>query len=346
VNSRHSVLFVLDRKHGHATRVIRGLALRESLEARGWQVGYVDRVLTTEWLGRKTYRYSEDEIVRLASSFEFVYLLKVPSVRLVRLLRQRTTAKVVFDLSDALWKPFFQRLGWDGLEWILANVDAVFCENSYIADHARPRNGVVAEVPSATHVEAFAEMRRTLPPRSHDKITIGWVGSVGTVGALKAVLDPLEELFARHSELELRIVGCDKARLLPRFRRVRYTARGEYDQPDMLREVLRMDIGIFPPPFDEEDYELRGALKAMIYMSAAVPPVCQDAGECSRLIEDGVDGMLAATDGEWLEKMETLVVSPSLRLEMGRRALINVRREHSLDRVSADLEQAFELIPG
>ena len=27
----------------------------------------------------------------------------------------------------------------------------------------------------------------------------------------------------------------------------------------MIREVLRMDIGIFPPPFDLEDYSVRGA---------------------------------------------------------------------------------------
>lgn len=341
MSSSGRVLFVLDRTYGHATRQIRGLALTKSLEARGWIVGFVDRASRSDWRGRESYTRSEDEIVRTASTFDVVYLLKVPSVRLVRLLRKRTYARVVFDLSDGLWRPMFQQAGWQGLHEILENVDAVFCENPYITTYARLHSAHVSYIPTSTHIEAFDQMRRTLPPRSSDRTVIGWVGSLGTVGALRAVHAPLESLFAQHPDLELRIVGCDDDSLLPPFQNVRYSLVGDYNQDVMLGEVLGMDIGIFPPPFDADDYEIRGALKAMIYMSAGVPAVCQDAGECSRLIEDNVDGMLAANEDEWTEKLELLVTSPTLRVEMGRRALATVRREHSLNHVTDELERAF-----
>ncbi len=54
---------------------------------------------------------------------------------------------------------------------------------------------------------------------------------------------------------------------------------------------------------------VRGALKALIYMSAGVPPVCFNAGECMDVISDGITGMLASTEKEWEEKLELLITS-------------------------------------
>lgn len=345
LSPRPSVLFVLDRGAGHVTANIRGLIFEESLKPLGWDVDYVWREAAAAWFGR-TRRFSENGIVRRASRFDIVYLLKVPSARLVHLLKKHTRAKVVFDLTDALWRPHFRDVLWQDIDLILQASDAVFCEskNSHLSAYARQRSGSVFGIPACSQTELFERVRKQLVPRADDRVVIGWIGTGGTVRALGAILGPLEELFGRHAEVDLRIVGCTDSAQLPPFKNVRYTYRGSYDEGEMMREVLGMDIGVFPPPLDIEDYEIRGALKAMIYMSGHVPPVCQNAGNCSRIITDGVNGMLASTDQEWLEKLELLVESAEMRREMGLRAFQTIEAEHSLEHVTERLDYALRQV--
>lgn len=340
-----SVLFVLDRSAGHATANVRGLVFVDPLRQLGWDVDYVEREPTGRWFIGASYRASEDRIVRRASRFDIVYLLKVPSAQLVRLLKEHTRAAIVFDLTDALWKPHFREAGgWRDLDWILQESDAVFSDNRYTCAYARKHSDSVFSIAACSQTELFERVRKQLVRRTDDRVVIGWIGSGGTVRALGAILGPLEELFSRHAEVDLRIVGCTDRAQLPPFQNVRYSLHGSYDEGEMMREVLGMDVGVFPPPFDTEDFEIRGALKAMIYMSGHVPPVCQNAGDCSRLITDGYNGMLARTSQEWLEKLELLVESPVMRREMGRRAFETVEAEHSLEHVTECLDHALRQV--
>src|SRR5690349_20499990 len=79
----------------------------------------------------------------------------------------------------------------------------------------------------------------------------------------------------------------------------------------------------------------------MIYMSAGVPAVCQRAGECARMIRDGVDGMLARTSEEWFDQLKALVISPRLRQKIGERALQLIRREHTIDQAFNVLQESL-----
>lgn len=334
------VLFVLDPLLGHITVKIRGTIFKELFECNGWTVEYVSRRPELNPDDQAEIRFKEEQIIEMSSGFQVVYLLKVPSIYLVKELRKRSRAKVVFDLTDALWKPFHRRQGWRDLEKILMNVDAVFSDNEYTSAYGRKYNRNVFIIPACTHVERFDEMRLITPTRQDDKVVIGWVGSTGTVAALAAIQEPLEILFARYPNLELRVLGCD-ATVLPHFENVRFTTLPNYDEDDMIREVLRMNIGVFPPPLDLEDYRIRGALKGLIYMTGGIPAVCQNEGDCRRVVQDGVTGMLASTTEEWMEKLEILIKSPTLRLEMGSRALEAVRDKHSLERVYEILEEAL-----
>jgi glycosyltransferase involved in cell wall biosynthesis len=112
----------------------------------------------------------------------------------------------------------------------------------------------------------------------------------------------------------------------------------------MIREALTMDIGIFPPPSDLRDYEIRGALKAMIYMSAGVPAVCLNAGDAARIISDGENGMLVDHPDEWVSKIEALILNPALRESMGAKALGYIRTDHSLTAVGSALSRGLQTV--
>jgi glycosyltransferase involved in cell wall biosynthesis len=223
----------------------------------------------------------------------------------------------------------------------------VFGENTFVCDYARRHNTRVFLVSDSAQVELFdtARIKAGSNPVRNGRVPgcvrIGWVGSVTTSGALEKLREPLLRLCARRPEVELRVLGArpaDAARLLAG---IPHSVVTEYDGEAMVREMLAMDIGIFPAPLDREDYRARGPLKALLYMAAGLPVVCQQGGECSVIIEDGVSGMLADGDGEWERKLDALLADPELRRRMGAAALDRVRRGYSLAQTYATLRDAL-----
>ena len=324
------LLVVLDPEMGHATVQLRGLIFEEEFKKHGWLVEFVD-----------VRKVREDVIVQKAKAFDAVYLLKVAVLSLYQQLKTSTKAKIIFDLTDALWMPYHRDHGWQDLEKILKTCDALFSENEYICEYGRTFTSNVYSIPVCTQPDKFDAIRRRLPARKDTKIVVGWVGSTGTVQALAKIKAPLENLFRKYPQLELRIVGCNDPGRIPNFKHVRYTLVPQYNEDEMIREILGLDIGLFPPPLDIEDFAVRGALKALLYMTGGVPAVCQNAGDCAKVIMDGVTGMLANTPEEWEQKLDLLITSPELRARIGQNAAQAVRTEHTLSHVFRVLEESL-----
>lgn len=283
----------------------------------------------------------EAELVRRAAEFDLVYLVKISHLPLYEKLRALKGPKVVMDMNDGLWLPAFQRGEWKTLDAILPVSDAVICENEHVADYARRHNACVQVVPDSPQSETFERWRDTVR-RDPGKVVLGWVGGAENVGALYRILEPLEALFAKHPHLHLRVLGADESHL-PRFENVRCTSLAAYNQEIMVRETLGFDIGLFPL-FHNRDAQSRGTLKAMIYMSAETAVIAENIGENPRLIQDGVNGLLAATPEEWLQKLGWLVTHVEERRAIARRGLETVREKFSAPVVFAQLTAAFDQI--
>lgn len=283
----------------------------------------------------------EAELVRRAADFDLVYLVKISHLPLYEKLCALNRPKVVMEMNDGLWLPAFQRGEWKVLDAILAVSHAVICENEHVADYARRHNACVQVVPDSPQIETFERWRNKVQ-RDPAKVVLGWVGGAENVGALYRILEPLEALFAKHPHLHLRVVGAD-ASYLPRFENVRCTNLAQYNQEIMVRETLAFDIGLFPL-FHNGDALSRGTLKAMIYMSAEAAVIAENIGENPRLIQDGVNGLMASTPDEWLQKLEWLVTHPEERRAIARRGLETVRERFSAPVVFRQLTAAFDQI--
>lgn len=232
------ILIILFNNMGSITARIRGLIFSDLFKEIGWTVEFIDIEETTE-----------DLLAERAIGFDAVYLLKIPYLSLISKLRARTTAKIIFDLTDALWMPHHRWNGWQDLEAILTASDAVFSDNEFVASYGRRYNSNVHVIPACTQVERFAEIRKNLAPRTDDDVVVGWVGTASTMTALDVVRDPLERLSLKYPKLSLRllILGLSDMNALAGFKHARYSVLPNYDEDSMIREVLRMDIGIFPP---------------------------------------------------------------------------------------------------
>jgi len=312
----------------------------DSIRSGKWAIRGIQRwvrgPLYRAWVSRR-----EKRIAQLASDVDIVYMLGTPSADLHHRLCDLPRPRVVMDLSDGLWLPYHRKFGWNHLETMLETADAVVCENEYVAQYASRFNSRTRVVPDSPQTEVFDAWRQRVH-RQNDKCVLGWIGTADTVSSLFAIWEALEELFRRHAHLHLRLVGGAMHRL-PAFERVQHSLREEYDQATMVRELLAMDIGLFPL-FPVEDSRTRGTLKPRLYMAAGAVAACQDYAGCRSLIQDGVNGILAGTTAEWVERLDGLIGDADMRQRLSEAGLATVRAEYSRERCFERLAEALESV--
>jgi glycosyltransferase involved in cell wall biosynthesis len=282
-------------------------------------------------VGRLTAR-NENRIRKLARGADVIYLNKVSSQSLLQDLLKEKQARIVYDFGDAIW---LQEWSAQELNEVLRQMDAVTTDNEITAGYVRRVNPNCVVIPDAPALHAFDARRSELSQKPADKVVLGWLGSPATAYNLYVVWEALEDLFKRHQHLHLRLVGTgNDPRLLPEFENVRFSCVPFYDQSKMVEEVFGMHIGLFPLQ-DVERCRMRGVFKATNYMSGEAAVIASPVGQCADFIQDGVNGMLAATKDEWIEKLERLIIDETLRRRLAENGLASVRANFRV-------EQSFE----
>lgn len=290
-------------------------------------------------LGRAIFDVFNDlRVVRAARGQDFVLLIKVDTPALIRKLRRSTTARLIYDLADVR---SLEATKTGGVNEILATVDGVTVDNVLGLKYAQ-EHGVEAHVwPPSAYVEAF-DLHRAQSRRGRDgRVVIGWVGTPTTAANLYLVLDSLEDVFRQHANVDLRLVGLPAGHdILGRFEHVRASFRPSYDAAAMVREVIDMDIGLFPQ-FDLQDTAMHGITKALIYMGGGAVVVCSPVGDNVRLVRDGENGMIATDREDWAAKLDLLIRDPALRMRLADAALKTVRTDYSLKACFTQLRRAI-----
>lgn len=371
---QRKVLFVMEGGGGLSQDYVRGAIYKDLFTSAGITVHYVGHhTPPPNWLLRptssfargvvRTYeyqlfrmmleymttRFNRHRIASLARQYDAVMFVKVTSLDLIERVRRNTKARLLYDMSDAVWLPF-QAPNFPHIRKILQTVDAVTWDYQNTLDFARQWNNAVFPWPAASQVELFDTKRagRKLPKAANDKIVLGWVGSNGTLYNLYVIWEALEKLFQGNLPIHLRLLGTGFSEpsidrlLLPHFEHVSYSVLPYYSPQQMIDEVLKMDIGLFPL-FDVQDSSVRGLLKALVYMSGEAAVIASPRGQVPELIQDGVNGMLANTTQEWIDKLDQLITDRELRQRIALAGLETVRRDYSLEKSFEALLRALDM---
>ena len=353
------LLVVLEAGDRWPSGVVRGLAYRELFASHGFSTTFVARqpLEMMDWVDGPHSIYhrllirpfvkkrllsraataSEQRILRLARDADVVYLSKVYSYPFVHALCSETNARVVYDFGDAVW---FMTEPAEFNE-LLRMVDAVTTDNEATAEYVRAFNPNCTVIPDAPQIEEFDKRRAELGNKSDDRIVIGWIGSPSTTYNLYVIWEALEELFLKHPQLHLRLVGVgNDLQYLPPFERVDFSCRPSYNQAQMIEEVFGMHIGLFPLQ-NVEKCRVRGFLKAAVYMSGQASVVTSPIGQCLDIIQEGVNGLFAGSTQEWIDKIEMLISDKDLRNRLAHNGLETVRSQFRLDQSFAKLKEVL-----
>jgi glycosyltransferase involved in cell wall biosynthesis len=287
-----------------------GEALSRTLYRRG--VYPLKALLMARSLARRV-RHAWD-----AGGYDVVFLYREASLVgpawLERLARRRNR-RLVYDFDDAIWVPYvsprnryfsFLKAPWKTAS-ICRLAAAVTVGNEHLAEYARQFNSNVTIVPSTVSLRCYR-------PRPHGsgggKPVIGWTGSHSSVGYLAPIANALRRL-AQRRPFRFVVIGVDRLELSG----VDVECR-PWRSATEVEDLWDLDVGIMPL---SDDRWSRGkcSMKAIQCMGVGMPVVLSPVGANRELVEDGVNGLHATTEDDWVEALDRLLADPELRVRLG-----------------------------
>ncbi|MGH9461743.1 MAG: glycosyltransferase family 4 protein [Vicinamibacteria bacterium] len=248
---------------------------------------------------------------------------------------------IVFDFDDAIFVPYkspsngylsyLKCFGKTGHLCRLAT--HVLAGNAYLADYARQYNSEVSLAPTTIDTDQYRleprDGRKAEPP------VIGWTGSHSTLQHLQTAVPALSRLAKRHP-FRLVAIGAEA----PDIEGVDTESR-PWCASSEVEDLSDIDVGIMPLPDDPWSRGKCG-LKALQYMALGIPPVVSPVGVNTEIVEDNVNGLVAGSEEQWIEKLTALLTNAELRHRLGRAARQTVEERYSARVIAPRVFEVFE----
>jgi glycosyltransferase involved in cell wall biosynthesis len=339
------LLIILEAGKAYPSGIIRGLIYKDLFAKKAYVCKYVSRlppflIKLMDKSGRilKTFPFlrqtllnqinkftisNREKIISLAPDFDVVFMSKVFDYNLISNLK-RIKKRLILDFGDSVW---LYNNGNNDFYECIDIVDAVITDNEYTASYVRKYNANCFVIPDYPQLDKFEKKRNKYKNKSGN-IIIGWIGSQSSFKNLLLIWDVLESVFTKYSNLHLKLLGAPVD--LPKSENIKYTFKSTYTQSEMIKEVLSMDIGLFPLD-NTVSSQVRGILKATIYMCGEVAVICSPIGQLKDFIIEGHNGLFANDKNEWEQKLELLILNKCLRKKIAKQGLEHVRDEFSIE---------------
>lgn len=260
-----------------------------------------------------------------------------------RQLSKRST--IVFDLDDAIWinsvsnankrLAFLKNAG--KVNEILKVANVVFAGNKYLADYALQYNRNVKIIPTTIDTGIYKRIVQS----KRKKICIGWSGSITTIQHFEYALPALLKIKEKYGErVCFKVIGDGN------YNNRALDIQGiPWNKNTELEDLSEIDIGIMPLPNDEWAKGKCG-LKGLQYMALEIATIMSPVGVNGEIIQDGINGFLADTVPEWVDKISILIEDADKRKFIGKNGRKTVEKNYSVTaNQSLYLKYFKQLIP-
>ncbi|NMA12663.1 MAG: glycosyltransferase family 4 protein [Chloroflexi bacterium] len=249
-----------------------------------------------------------------------VFQSVVPPVWVLFLLK-RINPFFVFDFDDAIYVRHRKKT-----ENIIRQAWKIFAGSHALLEFSHRYNEAVILLPSTVDLEKFG-----ISAKGKQPLRIGWLGSVSTRNQLDLLITPLSKLTVLGYQFEFVVMGANVSESWNSLRRkINVRSIPSYTDDEIPGLVSAIDIGVMPL-YDTEAERGKCALKLIIYMAAGKAAVSSAVGEAVHIIEDGINGLLAADEDDWVRHLRHLLDSETFRAQLGREGRQTVGSRYTLE---------------
>ena len=237
--------------------------------------------------------------------------------------------RIIFDFDDAVYlsnksraNNFIEHFKNPGkIPYIIKISNRVIAGNKYLSEYALKFNKNVEIIPTCVDTDTYLNVNGKI---GLDGLTIGWIGSATTVEYLNILKDVFVILQKKYPCLEYKIIGGEF-----KIEGLNCITNKSWRLESEILDLRSIDIGVMPMP-DNEWTRGKCGFKALLYMSMQIPCVCSPVGVNKDIIEEGVNGFLAASQGEWIDALSDLIENSDLRQKIGRAGRKTVEEKFSV----------------
>ena len=265
--------------------------------------------------------------------------LEVPEASLMR----RVCRRIVYDFDDAVYAVRPRVVGHQPRRsprrtWRFSSIcrvaDLVVACNETLAAEARRYASRVEIAPTPVDVAAYP----VDPPAGRNGRTVVWIGLPENLRYLELVRPALARLAREFEGLKVRIV-CSDAPSWPDIP----IELVPWSQDTEVESIRTADIGIMP--LSDDDWSSgKCAFKILQYMAASLPCVASRVAMNTEVVEDGVNGMLAATGDEWYGALRTLLELQDHGRSLGEAGRRRVERDFDTATVAPRVADLIESV--
>ena len=240
---------------------------------------------------------------------------------------KRKHIKIIYDFDDAVM--FKSPVNGGGKSFkrertfarMVRYSDQVIAGNQYLKSQALPYNKNIIILPTAIDTSKYTMKDYR---RSKEKITIGWIGSKSSLPFLKELTPAFDYIVSQYKSVELKII-CNvffDCKTMPVIKKT-------WALEDENSDLQDIDIGLAPLP-NHEWTKGKCATKLLQCLSIGIPVVCSPVGVHNEIIQEGVNGVFAASIEAWIEKIALLIKDKALRESIGLEGKKTVESHYSL----------------
>ncbi len=244
---------------------------------------------------------------------------------------QESKASLVFAFDDSIWlqdenhgQSISQKLKKpEKTNTIISLCDIVIAGNEYLSSHAKQFNENVVIIPTTIDLK---EYNPTKVEKSSGGVCVGWSGSFTTIKHFESAFEALRIVKEKFSKrVYFKVIGDGN------YTNSELNIQGlPWQKHSEIEDLCAIDIGIMPLP-DDDWSKGKCGLKGLQYMALSIPTIMSPVGVNSDIIEDGVNGLLAGSVDDWVEKLSLLIENEELRKKLGKAGRETVVRDYSVE---------------
>jgi len=230
--------------------------------------------------------------------------------------------RYILNFDDNVWEKYSRvwllRRKYDKL---CRNAAGVIVANDFLRKRVKKLNENIIKIPTALDPEPYQYIAE-----KNEKFTIVWVGTPVTYKYIKAFASVFQQL-AKKIDYELLIIAKNELKYDP-IDGVNMTFLN-WSQDIETFFIPKAHIGIMPLTSDNFSRG-KSSFKIFQYFASGIPAIASPVGENKKVIRDGINGFLAESEEDWVNRIVELYENPKLRKKMGKEAADSVE-EYSLE---------------